>query len=103
MFLTTLAPTKRNDIKNSLLVNDWSEIKITEIGVYLRIPIGRPPGTKISDAYKDRLEKFKGRLRRYMTHRSKLSIAKKIALVNVFLLPLFLTQTGFSSLQRTPS
>lgn len=89
VLLTTLAPTKRTEIKDSLLENDWGDVKITEMGVYLGIPIGRPPGTKITDAYKGKLEKFRERLRRYMAHRNKLSIAKKIALINVWLLPLF--------------
>ena len=89
VLLTTLTKSARGEIERSLIENNWGEVNIREMGVYLGIPIGRPPDTEISHAYREKVEEFRRRLKRYMAHKKSLSIAKRIALVNVFLRPLF--------------
>ena len=88
LLLTTLEPSKRGHIAQALKDIDWEDIKIAEKGIYLGIPLGRYPGTEINDAYRDRVIKFRQKIRTYLPHKSRLSTALKITLVNVFLLPL---------------
>ena len=88
VLLTTLAPSKRTDIRRSLDENGWKDINIAEQSIYLGIPFGRPPGAVINSAYNDRIKKFTGRMVLYAKHKGTLSTAKRILLINVFALPL---------------
>ena len=88
VLLTTLPPSKRDHIKESLKENDWSNIQIVEQEIYLGVPFGRPPKANLSTAFYDRLKKFRSRMVQYASHSSSLSIAKRISLINNFSLPL---------------
>ena len=88
VLLTTLPPSKRKHIETSLSLEGWGDIKIEEQGTYLGIPFGRHPGASIGSAYVDRVKKFTDRMVLYSSHKSSLSTAKRITLINVFALPL---------------
>jgi len=95
LLLTTLSPAKRGHIVQALEDIGWEDIKIAEKGVYLGIPLGRHPGAEINDAYIDRVKKFRQKIRTYLPHKNRLSLASKITLINVFLLPLVLPKQIF--------
>ena len=88
LLLTTLAPSKRGHINAKLAEIGWEEVKIAETGIYLGLPIGRSPGTEINQAYIERVKKFRTKIKSYLPHKQRLSLAKRINLINVFLLPL---------------
>ena len=89
LLLTTLAPSKRGHIVQALKDIDWEDVKIAEKGIYLGVPLGRYPGTEINDAFRDKVIKFRQKIKAYLPHKSRLSTAMKITMINVFLLPLF--------------
>jgi hypothetical protein len=86
--ITTLAPSERGKLRKALDENGWGKVNIKEEAIYLGIPYGRPPLAQIGTAYYDRLKTFRGRMVRYSTHKSNLSIQKRISLINVFALTL---------------
>ena len=88
LLLTTLPPAKREHISLALKEIEWEGVKIEEKGTLLGIPIGRSPGTEINDAYIERVTKFRQKIKSYIPHKNRMSMATKITLINVFLLPL---------------
>ena len=50
--------------------------------------MGRPPETEINLGYIERVKKFRAKIKSYLPHKQRLSLAKRINLINVFLLPL---------------
>ena len=88
VLLTTLPPSKRDTIKESLDKNGWGNVKIVEEEIYLGVPFGRPPVANLGTAFNSRQQHFRAKMVQYANHSNTLSIAKRISLINNFALPL---------------
>ena len=89
VLLTTLQPAKRGQLRKALEDCGWNSVKTQEVATYLGIPLGRPPGAEIGAAFRERAIKIQKRLKRYLPHKNNLSLVKRIALFNIFILTLF--------------
>lgn len=106
VLLTSLRPCRwitewREEIKNMLPEATPDSLPLVEKATYLGALIGRR--VTAEEIFAKALDKARARLHLYHPHREKLSVPKRVVVVNAFILPILATSGGFSSSLTQPS